>query len=170
MNLLAAFDSAARKDTEKTFIRFEGRSISYGEMKDRSHIAAGVLAANGVVAGDAVALMCLNTPAFVEGASGIMAPSSDRSAGEPQASGPRARIHTSTFRLEGARVRCVARGRGFCGGCSDQDPHHKRNDIHREFRRIDARGRRVKETSRTTMPSPKSSTLRELQGSRRVAC
>ena len=66
MNLLAAFDSAVRKDTEKTFIRFEGRSISYGEMKDRSHIAAGVLAANGVVAGDAVALMCLNTPAFVE--------------------------------------------------------------------------------------------------------
>jgi len=66
MNLLAAFDSAVRKHPEKTFIRFEGRSISYGEMKDRSQIAAGVLAANGVVAGDAVALMCLNTPAFVE--------------------------------------------------------------------------------------------------------
>ena len=31
MNLLAAFDSAVRKDTEKTFIRFEGRSISYGK-------------------------------------------------------------------------------------------------------------------------------------------
>jgi feruloyl-CoA synthase len=66
MNLLAVFDSAVRKHPEKTFIRFEGRSISYGEMKDRSQIAAGVLATNGVVAGDAVALMCLNTPAFVE--------------------------------------------------------------------------------------------------------
>lgn len=66
MNLLAAFDSAVRKHPEKTFVRFEGRSISYGEMKDRSHIAAGVLAANGVVAGDAVGLMCLNTPAFLE--------------------------------------------------------------------------------------------------------
>jgi feruloyl-CoA synthase len=66
MNLLAAFDSAVRKHPEKTFVRFEGRSISYGEMKDRSHIAAGVLAANWVVAGDAVALMCFNTPAFLE--------------------------------------------------------------------------------------------------------
>jgi feruloyl-CoA synthase len=66
MNLLAAFDSAVRKHSEKTFVRFEGRSISYGEMKDRSHIAAGVLAANGIVAGDAVALMCFNTPAFLE--------------------------------------------------------------------------------------------------------
>src|SRR5260370_36721461 len=36
-------------------------------MKRRSQIAAGVLAANGVSAGDAVALMCFNTPAFVEG-------------------------------------------------------------------------------------------------------
>jgi feruloyl-CoA synthase len=66
MNLLAAFDSAVRNHPEKTFIRFEGRSISYSEMKERSQIAAGLLAANGVSAGDAVALMCFNTPAFVE--------------------------------------------------------------------------------------------------------
>jgi feruloyl-CoA synthase len=66
MNLLAAFDSAVRNHPDKTFIRFEGRSISYSETKERSHIAAGVLAANGVSAGDAVALMCFNTPAFVE--------------------------------------------------------------------------------------------------------
>jgi feruloyl-CoA synthase len=66
MNLLAAFDNAVRNHPEKTFIRFEGRSISYSEMKERSQIAAGVLAANGVSAGDAVALMCFNTPAFVE--------------------------------------------------------------------------------------------------------
>jgi feruloyl-CoA synthase len=66
MNLLAAFDSAVDKNPEKPFIRFEGRSISYREMRERSQIAAGVLAGNGVGAGDAVALMCFNTPAFVE--------------------------------------------------------------------------------------------------------
>jgi feruloyl-CoA synthase len=66
MNLLAAFDSAVRTTPDKPFIRFEGLSISYREMKRRSQIAAGVLAANGVGPGDTVALMCFNTPAFVE--------------------------------------------------------------------------------------------------------
>jgi feruloyl-CoA synthase len=66
MNLLAAFDSAVRKTPDKPFICFEGQSISYREMKERSHIAAGILADNRVGAGDAVALMCFNTPAFVE--------------------------------------------------------------------------------------------------------
>lgn len=66
MNLLTAFDSAVHKNPEKPFIRFEGRSISYREMKERSQIAAGVLAGSGIGSGDAIALMCLNTPAFVE--------------------------------------------------------------------------------------------------------
>jgi acyl-coenzyme A synthetase/AMP-(fatty) acid ligase len=35
-------------------------------MQERSQIAAGVPAGNGVGPGDAVALMCFNTPAFVE--------------------------------------------------------------------------------------------------------
>jgi hypothetical protein len=44
MNLIAAFDGAVRKHSDKTFLRSGDVSISYGEMKARSHLAAAVLA------------------------------------------------------------------------------------------------------------------------------
>src|SRR3979490_559834 len=65
MNLISAFDGAVRKHSDKTFLRSGGVSISYGEMKGRSHLAAAVLAEAGVGPGDAVALMCFNTREFV---------------------------------------------------------------------------------------------------------
>src|SRR5260370_33092494 len=66
MNLIAAFDGAVRKHSDKTCLRSGDVSISYGEMKARSHLAAAVLAEAGVRPGDAVALMCFNTPEFVD--------------------------------------------------------------------------------------------------------
>src|SRR5258708_20155305 len=66
MNLIAAFDGAVRKHSDKTFLRSGDVSISYGEMKARSHLAAAVLAEAGVGPGDAAALMCFNTPEFLD--------------------------------------------------------------------------------------------------------
>src|SRR5260370_23410320 len=66
MNLIAAFDGAVRKHSDKTFLRSGDVSISYGEMKARSHLAAAVLAEAGVGPGDAVAVMCFNTSELVE--------------------------------------------------------------------------------------------------------
>ena len=66
MNLLDAFDSAVRKTPAKAFLRDRGASISYADMQRRSQRAAAVLQAQGVGRGDTVALMCLNTPGFVE--------------------------------------------------------------------------------------------------------
>ena len=66
MNLLDAFDVAARKTPAKPFLRDRGASISYEDMQQRSRRAAAVLQAQGVGRGDTVALMCLNTPGFVE--------------------------------------------------------------------------------------------------------
>jgi feruloyl-CoA synthase len=66
MDLLSAFDTAARKTPHKPFLRYEGQSISYAQMQQRSHQAAAVLRGQSVGAGDRVALMCFNTPGFVE--------------------------------------------------------------------------------------------------------
>jgi len=74
MNLIAAFDGAVRKHSDKTFLRSGDVSISYGEMKARSHLAAAVLAEAGVGPGDAVALMCFNTPEFVDALLGTREP------------------------------------------------------------------------------------------------
>ena len=43
MNLIAAFDGAIRKHSDKMFLRSGDVSISYGEMKARSHLAAAEL-------------------------------------------------------------------------------------------------------------------------------
>lgn len=67
MDLLSVFDSTVRKTPDKPFIRFAGQSISYREAQRRSMQAAAVLQAQGVAAGDRVALMCFNTPGFVDG-------------------------------------------------------------------------------------------------------
>jgi len=66
MDLLCAFDSAARKTPHKPFLRHAGASITYAEMQRRSRQAAAVLQSCGVGAGDRVALMCFNTPGFVD--------------------------------------------------------------------------------------------------------
>lgn len=66
MDLLSAFDTAARKTPHKPFLRHAGQSISYAEMQQRSRQAAAVLRAQGLGAGDRLALMCFNTPGFVD--------------------------------------------------------------------------------------------------------
>ncbi|MBN3792526.1 AMP-binding protein [Burkholderia sp. Ac-20353] len=66
MNLVAALDRAARATPDKPFLRFDGATLTYGDTRDRSHRAAAVLSALGVAAGDRVAAMCFNTPAFVD--------------------------------------------------------------------------------------------------------
>ncbi|MFT3812810.1 MAG: AMP-binding protein [Acidovorax sp.] len=66
MDLLSAFDSATRKTPGKPFLRYAGQSITYAEMQRRSLQAAAVLQAQGVGPGDRVALMCFNTPGFVD--------------------------------------------------------------------------------------------------------
>ena len=66
MDLLSAFDTAARKTPHKPFLRHAGQSISYAEMQQRSRQAAAVLRAQGLGTGDRLALMCFNTPGFVD--------------------------------------------------------------------------------------------------------
>ena len=66
MNLLAAFDIHAKAFPDKPLLRYEGQSISYADMQLRSRRAAGLLQARGVGAGDRVALICFNTPGFVD--------------------------------------------------------------------------------------------------------
>ncbi|PCE31095.1 class I adenylate-forming enzyme family protein [Burkholderia ubonensis] len=66
MNLVAALDRAARATPDKPFLRHDGATITYEQARDRSHRAAAVLSALGVAAGDRVAAMCFNTPAFVD--------------------------------------------------------------------------------------------------------
>jgi hypothetical protein len=43
MNLIAAFDGAIRKHSDKMFLRSGDVFISYGEIKARSHLAAAEL-------------------------------------------------------------------------------------------------------------------------------
>lgn len=66
MDLLSAFDAAARKTPDQAFLRSQGESISYARMQSRSQRAAAVLHDCGVRAGDRVAIMGLNTPGFVD--------------------------------------------------------------------------------------------------------
>ena len=66
MNLLTTFDIHARAFPDKPLLRFEGKTFSYAEMQQRSHRAAALLQIQGVGAGDRVALVCYNTPGFVD--------------------------------------------------------------------------------------------------------
>nr|WP_175802294.1 AMP-binding protein [Burkholderia anthina] len=66
MNLVAALDRAARATPDKPFLIHDDTTITYAAARERSHRAAAVLSALGVAAGDRVAAMCLNTPAFVD--------------------------------------------------------------------------------------------------------
>lgn len=66
MNLVAALDRAARATPDKPFLIHDDTTITYAAARERSHRAAAVLSALGVAAGDRVAAMCVNTPAFVD--------------------------------------------------------------------------------------------------------
>ncbi|KAB0633350.1 acyl-CoA synthetase [Burkholderia latens] len=66
MNLVAALDRAARATPDKPFLIHDDTTITYAAARERSHRAAAVLSALGVAAGERVAAMCLNTPAFVD--------------------------------------------------------------------------------------------------------
>ncbi|RQQ63569.1 AMP-binding protein [Burkholderia stagnalis] len=66
MNLLSALDRAARATPDKPFLRHDDTTITYADARERSHRAAAVLSALGIAAGERVAAMCFNTPAFVD--------------------------------------------------------------------------------------------------------
>ncbi|WP_322025212.1 long-chain fatty acid--CoA ligase [Burkholderia sp. BCC1977] len=66
MNPVAALDRAARATPDKPFLIHDDTTITYADAHERSHRAAAVLSALGVAAGDRVAAMCFNTPAFVD--------------------------------------------------------------------------------------------------------
>ncbi|MGC6693486.1 AMP-binding protein, partial [Burkholderia pseudomallei] len=66
MNLIAALERAARATPDKPFLRDDGATLTYRQMRQRSRRAAEVLASLGVAPGERVAAMCLNTPAFFD--------------------------------------------------------------------------------------------------------
>jgi feruloyl-CoA synthase len=65
MDIVTSFDSIVEKTPDKTFLLFNGRAISYAQVRDTSRRAAALFTALGVREGDRVALMCYNTPGFV---------------------------------------------------------------------------------------------------------
>ncbi|WP_179403337.1 AMP-binding protein [Burkholderia guangdongensis] len=66
MNLVAQLERAARATPDKPFLRHDGTTITYAQARERSRRAAAVLRGLGIAAGDRVAAMCFNTPAFVD--------------------------------------------------------------------------------------------------------
>ncbi|NIA26291.1 MAG: AMP-binding protein, partial [Gammaproteobacteria bacterium] len=64
MNLVEILDRNARKFPEKDAIRYEGRGLSFADLRDQAHRAAAVLQSWGVAKGDRVAIMSFNTPSF----------------------------------------------------------------------------------------------------------
>lgn len=65
MNLVEMLHRNARVFGEKPALRYGGNSISFAELAEEAARAAGWLRAQGVAKGDRVAVMSLNTPAFV---------------------------------------------------------------------------------------------------------
>lgn len=65
MDLISQLDQHARTQPHKECLRAAGRSWTYAGLDDASRRAATVLRAQGVQAGDKVALLCFNTPGFV---------------------------------------------------------------------------------------------------------
>ena len=65
MNLAESLQRHAREAPDHPAIRFEGRSVSYGELDARAARLAHALHAHGVAAGDRVALFLPNVPEFV---------------------------------------------------------------------------------------------------------
>src|SRR5260370_3976913 len=65
MDVVRSFDSNSVKFHDKPFLRFNGRGISYAQVRDASRRAAALFIGLGVRKGDRIALMCYNTPGFV---------------------------------------------------------------------------------------------------------
>lgn len=65
-SILDCFLDAAKRHPSKTFVHFEGREYSYGEVDKQSNKVARALQAEaGLREGDAVALFLANEPSFV---------------------------------------------------------------------------------------------------------
>lgn len=65
MNLNGLIDLNARKHGHKDALRYNGAGLSFAELKDQAERAAAVFQQWGVKKGDKLAIMSLNTPAFV---------------------------------------------------------------------------------------------------------
>ena len=65
MNIAAALVASAAKYSERTLIRFEGKSYSYGQVDQISDQLASGLIEAGLQAGDRIALYLPNVPEFV---------------------------------------------------------------------------------------------------------
>ncbi len=67
MNLVLLLDQYARTQPQRLALRAAGKDWNYAELAHASRSAATVLRDRGVLPGDHVALLCLNTPGFVFG-------------------------------------------------------------------------------------------------------
>ncbi|MDR3002628.1 MAG: AMP-binding protein, partial [Acidovorax sp.] len=65
MDFVALLDQQARTRPAQIALRAQGRDWSYVALADAGQRAAAVLDAQGLRAGDRLALLCLNTPGFV---------------------------------------------------------------------------------------------------------
>ena len=65
MDFVSLLDQHARSQPHKQALRGAGRSWTYAELAEASRRAATVLRAQGLQAGDKLALLCFNTPGFV---------------------------------------------------------------------------------------------------------
>jgi len=64
-DLVTLLDQHARTQSRKEALRAQDRTWSYGDLARASSQAAAALSAQGIAAGDRVALLCFNTPGFV---------------------------------------------------------------------------------------------------------
>jgi feruloyl-CoA synthase len=72
MNLVEMLEMNARKFGAKDCLIYNGRSVSFLELKEQARQAAALVQALGIRKGDKVALMSQNTPAFVGAFYGIL--------------------------------------------------------------------------------------------------
>jgi len=64
-DFVTVLDQHARNQPDKEFLRAGERSFGYGEFAELSRRAASALSAQGLAAGDRLALLCFNTPGFI---------------------------------------------------------------------------------------------------------
>jgi long-chain acyl-CoA synthetase len=70
--LYAPLVEAARRDGQKAFLRYQGKTITYSEVEDASSRFAAALLSLGLAKGDRVVLFSPNTPQFVMSYYGIL--------------------------------------------------------------------------------------------------
>ena len=74
MSLKATLEESARRLPDKACVKFEGRSITFGEMDRRANrFAHGLPEAAGLGPGDRVGLLARNSPLFIEALYGALA-------------------------------------------------------------------------------------------------